>query len=534
MSGFQELFATIRADFLERTRRYSFLITLGAMIYLGYLAVPSADSGVITLDLGGIRGLYNSAWIGSMTALLSTVIFSLPGFYLVKGAISRDCQTGVGKILAAASLKKISYTAGKVLSNLIYLAAITGLMLLAAVGMQLLRGEVSSINLWDLAAPYLLLTLPMMLLVASVAVLFETISFLKDGFGNLVYFFLWVLTIMISMSGVTFGQLGDIQHTVNDPFGVSRVGASMHQDARRAYPERMLDFGIGYTRLEGGVDTFVWDGMEWTLSMAADRFVWVAAALGITLLGAVFFHRFDPARRDFLQASRKGLMKNIRDHLPAISLPLGKLSWLEIGKLPGFLRLTAAEIKIAFVDQPGWWFLGALGLLLEGIVSPDYQSLKGIWIATWIWPILVWSKFGIREERFRTGPVVFSTPRPLQKLLPAQWFAAVLITGFTGVGVALKLFILGKNAHLLAWLVGVVFISTLAISLGIITGSRKTFEALYVVLWYLGPVSGLTEADFFGVTEAALAQSIPLIYLGVSVLLLCGMYGKRWWALNHS
>ena len=47
----------VRADFLERTRRYSFLITLGVMLYVGYSAVPPAESRVLTMDLGGVRGV---------------------------------------------------------------------------------------------------------------------------------------------------------------------------------------------------------------------------------------------------------------------------------------------------------------------------------------------------------------------------------------------------------------------------------------------------------------------------------------------
>ncbi len=534
MKRLRELLATIRADFLERTRRYSFLITLGVMIYLGFLAVPSADSGVITLDLGGIRGVYNSAWIGSLTALLSTMVFSLPGFYLVKGAVTRDRRTRVGKILAAASLRKLTYIGGKVLSNWFYLAAVTGLVLLSAVGMQLVRGEVIAIHLWDIAAPYLLLTLPMMLLVAAAAVFFETIPFLSGGFGNLVYFFLWVLTIMISLAGVSFGPLGDIQNPVNDPFGVSLVGASMHRAARAAFPGKNLDFGVGYTTLEGGVETFLWSGMDWTLSLAARRLLWIGAAVAITGLAGLLFDRFDPARIGMQRGSGKGLIKKWGQRLSAVSLPWGSAEWIDFGKLPGILRLTAAEVKMAFVNQPWWWFLGALGLLMGGLFSANYQSLRGVWIASWIWPILVWSKFGIREKLHRTGPVVFSSPGPLRKLLPAQWLAAVLITGISGAGAAFKLAMLGRSLHLMAWFVGVIFISTLAVSLGVITGSSKTFEALYVVIWYLGPVSGLTEADFFGVTQAAVHQGVPLYYLGISGVLFAGMYFWRWMTLYQS
>ena len=79
-----------RADFLERVRRYSFLITLLFAVYLGY----AAATGRIMIQLGGHRGVFTSAWVGALVALVTTCWISLVGFYIVKGAIDRDRQTG--------------------------------------------------------------------------------------------------------------------------------------------------------------------------------------------------------------------------------------------------------------------------------------------------------------------------------------------------------------------------------------------------------------------------------------------------------
>ena len=50
----------VRADMLERVRRYSFLVTMLAAVYLGYLIY----AGNIVLTLDEYRGVMNSAWIG--------------------------------------------------------------------------------------------------------------------------------------------------------------------------------------------------------------------------------------------------------------------------------------------------------------------------------------------------------------------------------------------------------------------------------------------------------------------------------------
>jgi hypothetical protein len=46
------------------------------------------------MQIGGHRGLYNSAYLGSLMALLVTLHFSRWAGLSVKNAIERDIQTG--------------------------------------------------------------------------------------------------------------------------------------------------------------------------------------------------------------------------------------------------------------------------------------------------------------------------------------------------------------------------------------------------------------------------------------------------------
>ena len=100
MSRSRVLFHMVRADFLERVRRYSFVLTLGFSVYLGY----AMYSGQINMQLGSYHGVANSAWLGSVVGLVSAVFLSLIGFYVVKNTIQRDRETRVGQILAAGKL----------------------------------------------------------------------------------------------------------------------------------------------------------------------------------------------------------------------------------------------------------------------------------------------------------------------------------------------------------------------------------------------------------------------------------------------
>ncbi len=523
-----------RADFLERTRRYSFLATLGVMLYIGYAWVPPAESKALTVDLGNLRGVYNSAWIGSMIALLGSLLLSLPGFYLVKNGITRDRQTRVGQIIAATPLSKISYTLGKATSNFIFLAVTIAVVAVSAAVMQFVRGESLQLDIWRLLAPFLFVALPMLALVAAIAVLFESIPFLRGGFGNLVYFGFYITTIIVSLSSATFSNQGVIEQPITDPFGTTLIAASMLQAAHTVFPDLNLEFGVGYTIVDEPIRAFTWDGVAWTMDIILGRLLWVAAALGISLLAALFFDRFDPSRRKPRQsrtntsAARKCALRHswhlprldLRHYASLLQLPLPRLG----SRLP-FMRVAQAELRLMLKGLRWWWYLVALGLVIGGLFAPEARAWQ---LAAWLWPVLIWSKLGVREKEYHAGALIFSAPKALRRQFSAAWLAGVTITILTGSGAGLHYLLTGEWLHFWAWCVAALFIPTLAITLGVWSGTSKAFEALYIALWYLGPLNGLVALDFMGASVPAIAAEMPLFYMPITLALLALAVLGRW------
>ncbi len=133
MKSARILYHMVRADFLERVRRYSFLVTLAASLYLAYAVAAEKVWIVVGTNY---RGVYNSAWIGVLMALCCSTFLSLAGFYIVKNSVQRDSATRVGQILAATPMRKDFYTLAKTLSNFAVLACMVLVLMLAAVAMQ--------------------------------------------------------------------------------------------------------------------------------------------------------------------------------------------------------------------------------------------------------------------------------------------------------------------------------------------------------------------------------------------------------------
>ena len=93
--GLHVFFAIMRAGYLNRIRSYRFLVILVLCIVAGYVFVPAPGANYVTLGWGSstafYRGVYNSAWIGSMVALLTGMFLALFGFY-----VGRDDWGGAG------------------------------------------------------------------------------------------------------------------------------------------------------------------------------------------------------------------------------------------------------------------------------------------------------------------------------------------------------------------------------------------------------------------------------------------------------
>lgn len=536
MKMVRTLYHLVRADFLERVRRYSFLITLGLTIYLGYISAPPNHSKYITMQMSGHRALYNSAYIGTLVAMMSVLVLSLAGFYVVRNALDRDLRTGVGQVLATTPLTRPLYTLGKMFSNFAVLAAMVGVVAIAAGAMQMIRHEDTTIHPWKLLSPFLFMVLPAMAIVASVAILFETIQWLRGGLGNVIYFFVWI----VALSVPNMGEDAFTRPRLSDPLGFSLAVPGIASACETAFPgctggHESLSLGFNF-KGDGqpwDLTTFRWEGIHWTPGLILGRLLWVGMALALAFLAALFFHRFDPARdKRQVKVPRQETTPAIEQESPggesvAKSLPV-QLTPLARTRPRGRARiaqLVGAELRLMLKGRSKWWYLVAAGLFVASLTVPVAEVRQVIAAVAWFWPVLIWSQMGAREARSATESLIFCSEGALYRQLPAVWMAGVAVAMTTGGGFALRLLIGGDSRGLLAWLAAALLIPSLALALGVWSGSSKLFEVLYTLWWYVGPMSHAPGLDF---TSANPGSRAPVFYLLAAGFLLAAAYlGRR-------
>lgn len=526
---FRVLYHIARADFLERTRRYSFLVTTGILIYLAYLSFPSIDTKYLVVSMRDYRGIYNSAWVGSSIALLCNTLLALAGFYLINNSIKRDDTTGVGQIIAATPITKWVYLFGKFFSNLVFLMSMVGIIAVVAIGMQLYRAESTTIELWKFFSPIIITTLPIMALVSAVALLFESVKFLRGGIGNVLYYGLLMAALMTSMGFENEYAKKDLSPR---PFGVSLIVGSMQKAAYENFPDYKGGFEIGGSPVRDHVITFIWNGVDWNLKIILWRLFWIGVSFLITLMVTLFFKRFD---HSYKYRNKKKKTKITKEEL-ALTFPVYNhrnilLTSLAENKSSHLARLAmtvAAELKIMLKGLHKIWYLVSFAIIVVSIAIPINVARQFIVPIAWVWPILIWSKMGNKEFKYRTNQYVFSSPYPVLGQLPALWLAGFFVALITGIGWPVRMFFAGELSLITVWIVGAAFIPSLALALGIWTGSSKMFEVIYFILWYVGPMNQTSFLDFIGITGNKLVPGTTFIFFVITlVLIVFSLVGRR-------
>lgn len=509
MTPLRTVLELARGDFLERARRPSFLLTLAGAAGLAY----TVHADVWTVLVGSALPEPGPASTGTLVAVATTTFLSLAAFYVVRGTVARDLRTGVGPILAATPLTRLQYALSKFLSN----AAVLGAMLLVlaglAVGVEAARaGGITAAGAWRVVSPSLLITAPCLAAVAGAAVLFDGLPWLRGAAGNVAYFFAWagMLTFADFDAGsawVDWTGMNLVFETLREAF------LSQHPGASAAGLTISLEDVAGPDAL-----AFAWNGIGWTAEHLARRLYWVGIGACLTGVAAASLRVFDPFR------DRGGLLSGPGEEgrdaevgpeaddgapvpagggVPDVA-PLAAVSELpapgRAGAVLSFLRTAGAELRLLLSGHAWWWYAGLAGVNVAALFVPAESAATPLLIA-WLIPLSAWSALGCRERLHDTEGLLFSGPSPRLRQLPAQLAAGIGVSLLAGAVPLARMAYAGNGASLLVAGAGVLFVPSLALGLGAWMGRERTFQGVYLLLWYLGPVNGVAASDFLGVAD---------------------------------
>jgi hypothetical protein len=494
----------ILSDYLQRTRSYAFLVTLAVSLLAAYMFVPAVNANYTTLRIGNYVGTQTSAWIGYVTAMMTAVFLSIAGFYLVNSSIKKDADTGVGAIIAASPLSNSTYLFAKALSNFLVLFTITIAVFAMSILLFFVRSNAEPFELSQFILPYLLVPVPAILLVASLAVVAESLLYRYPLLMNIGFFILFCMGLSLqSNSKAHFDLMGNRQAT-------DGMKVILREQYHQADGQVSMGFIHGHKE---GLKYFVFNGIDWSFSDIVSRLLLVAFGALLVFIASRYFHRFDigetvKTKKKVSLTEKSAPVKLLRD-IKLSDLPKIKPAY-------NIFPFVKTELLMLFRKGPRWlWFIN-LGGMLALIFTPLTIAHQIVLPTLWFLQVARLSDLATKEKTSRIHYFTYASYRPLTRILPAQIIAGFLLTGGLATPLIIRYLIAVDFISIVTILFGGLFIVLIAVMLGIVSGGKKLFEILFFFCAYAN-VQLVPIADYFGGLNSSASY---IFYIGLSVCLL--------------
>ncbi len=506
----------IKADYLQRTRSYAFLVTVLVSVYFAYLFLPARGANYTTVRIGNFVGESNSAWIGHVSAIMASTFLWLIGFYLVNGGIQRDRETGVGQIMATTSISNFNYLLAKTFSNFLVLLTVMLIVMTMALVMVVIRSGNYPFDAVQFFFPYIFSTLPSIFFVSVLAVVAEVALGRYSILQNIGFFILFgVLVGGINASNKPGLAAADVLGVKQMTDGMS---ALVNTDSAKPIEQVSVGFIIGN---QSGKKYFLFEGSHWATGFILSRLTWIGMGFILIYTSSRFFHRFNEKRslpikkaRNVLNLERpeQGILKDIS----LSSLPKASPSF-------GIWPFIKTELLMLVRKGPKWFWLINLGVFISLFFIPIATAHQIGLPILWFLQINRWGDIATKEKFYRTHYFTYAAYKPLQRLLTAQVLAGVLLAVLLAVPIIFRQLIQGNFLTVFSIVTGSFFVISLSVFTGVLSGGKRLFEIVFFMLTY-AIVSGGSILDYFGGFHRGIGYLILMAGIVVGLLAVAFIY----------
>lgn len=499
MSAVRIVGAIAMADLRQRLRAPRTWVLLGALAALSWWSFPPADADYLTVSFGnGARAYYSSAWIGLVIASIYGALLSLVGFYVVRGTVVRDFDTGAWQLLVASPMNRMGYLAAKWLSHLALFALLLAAGIAVGVAAQFARAEVAAFDGVELLKPVLVIAVPALALAATLAIWFDLVPWLRRSAGNVAYFFVWTF---LMAGGIARGD----GSWPGDPQGMLAVERALALGTGGGAAVGKGGLSVGKQALEGKAP-LLFDWTHWSpgADVLAARGFWMAVAVVALLAATPLLDRFAAHRVAARSTSTEGRSLRLLDLVLA---PIGRSA---------FGALVGAEARLALRPRRRRWFLAMAALYVAQAVAPTPGLVIAILLG-WLLSTDVFARAVLREHETHTGGLVFTAPGMRRRLLLARVVVAVGLAWAVTLPAIARL-ALQQPAAALALLVAGASVALWGLALGAVFRNARPFELLLAIAAYVS-VQGALVLNVVADPRATLGGHAIALPLAAALLL---------------
>jgi hypothetical protein len=516
------LMTIIKGDYLQRTRSYAFLVTLAISLYMGYSFVPTPEANYTTVQLGKYVGDQNSAWIGHVTAMMTSVFLSLIGFYLINNSIKKDIDTEIGMIVAATGISNFKYLFSKALSNFLVLLSIVAVVFAMSIFIFFFRSSGFSFNLLQFVLPYAFVTLPCIFFIACLAVVAEVFL----GRCPIILYIAFFIFFNTVLGNIQLNKGSELVYI--DPFGIKNVSVGLENFVENQYKEDVqISMGFNFSR-KTETKIFIFPGITWSFPFILSRIFWMAFGVAMVYGASRFFHRFDVKEKVRMKKSGKTTERGSFDFAKA-EMKVSNLPAIVVDY--GIMPFIKTELLMLIRQGPRWFWLVSGGLMIAMIFSPLSVAHQYLLPILWFLQIGRLSDLITKEKAHRIHYFTFAAYQPLQRLLSSQIIAGVILTVALSSPIVLRYVFVFEWLPITGILLGAIFLVLLSSFLGIVSGGKKLFEVLFFTLTYAN-LNRIPFVDYFGSQWISIKPIF--ILLALILFFACVSWSVRRFQIRHA
>lgn len=527
-------FNLIKADYLQRTRNYAFLVTLMVSVYFAYTLVPAVGASYQTVRVGDYIGLQNSAWIGHVTAMMASVFLWMVGFYLINNSIRRDIETGAGQIIATTGISNFKYLLAKAFSNFLVLFSIMCIVMLMGLALYLIRGTAYPFDAAQFFFPFLCATLPSIIIVSILAVIAEVIAGRHQNLQNISFFLL--LMILLNKNASNGGAI----QPLFDVFGVKYLSNSIAGVVHAAHSKTELLISVGFQIGKQTDHVFLFGGSVWSPLFILSRILWVAFSIGLLFISSQFFHRFDfsteatgSQKKDKSKKDRAdaGFGHGGRHVDPELNIKRADAQDIRLSELPiakkdwSIFPFVQTELLMLYRKGPRWfWLLNFAGWIALIFIPLPIAHKFGLPVI-WFLQINRWANLTTKEKQYGTYYFTYAAYRPLQRLLSSQLLAGLLLAFALAAPVIIRYACIGALLPVASISIGAAFLIASSAAIGIVSGSDRLFNILFFMLSYAN-LNVIPALDYYGAVNSGIRFIEIMIALTAFLLLVAYLWRR--------
>lgn len=458
------IYQILKADLLERTRRFSFLIICIFSMFLAFFSVPDVEAPLVSICMEPniFNQGSNSSWISITIALCGGILFPMIGFSFVKNNISMDRNNGLLYSMQSMNMKRENYIIGKFLSNLFILTVMWIFVLIGATLMIPFQFPNQPLNIYDFISPFIGIY-PGIIFASAFAVILESISFISNKAGNAIGLIVLFVIFLINYSTSNYNNpMIRVFDYSNYRWIMDSINNVVMPIIGRGVQETgILVPGGMFADSKGGQELF-FHGLLWSSQYFVDKFVLIAISFFL-ILSAIFLLEKN-TNMSFYNLQKKERMGRKKTYCT---------------------NQFISEYRMILKSLPKSCFVVVTVLWIYSIFAPLNYVKNYLWIIMLIFSVTLFSQMGCREYENNLTEYFATIKFSFIRQMAYSYLCGAMTLLILSAPIIIRCFMERNLLNSLCYIAFSIFVPALACFLGEFSKSRRAFETIYLLLCFL-------------------------------------------------